>query len=136
MEARLDLCKAMGFDAVEPDNLDGYQNSSGFPLTAADQLAYNRFLADAAHSRGLSIGLKNDLDQAAELLASFDWALDEQCFQYSECDKLAPFTTAGKAVFEVEYELDPSSFCPQARAMGFMSMAKSLTLDPARGICW
>ena len=30
---------------------------------AADQLRFNRFLAAAAHARGLSIGLKNDLDQ-------------------------------------------------------------------------
>ncbi len=38
LQARLDLCKAKGFDAVEPDNVDGYQNETGFPLTAADQL--------------------------------------------------------------------------------------------------
>jgi hypothetical protein len=136
MEARLDLCKAKGFDAVEPDNVDGYQNTSGFPLTADDQLAYNRFLADAAHSRGLSIGLKNDLEQAADLQPVFDWALVEQCFQYNECDKLAPYTAAGKAVFEVEYELDPSSFCPQAQTLGFMSMAKSVSLDSTRTTCW
>jgi hypothetical protein len=136
MEARMDLCEAKGFDAVEPDNIDGYQNDSGFPLTAADQLAYNRFLAHAAHARGLSIGLKNDVDQAAELEPSFDWALDEECFQYGECERLSPFTDAGKAVFEVEYQLDPSGFCPQSRALGFMSMKKSLSLDAARIPCW
>src|ERR1700730_11401054 len=41
MAARLDMCKAKGFDAVEPDNVDGYSNSSGFPLTDADQIRYN-----------------------------------------------------------------------------------------------
>lgn len=37
----------------------------GFPLTANDQLDYNRFLAYEAHSRNLSVGLKNDLDQVS-----------------------------------------------------------------------
>jgi hypothetical protein len=72
MEARLDMCRAKGFDAVDPDNVDGYTNRTGFSLTAADQLAYNRFLADAAHARGMAVGLKNDLDQIATLEPSFD----------------------------------------------------------------
>ena len=101
MEARFDLCKAKGFDGVEPDNVDGYTNKSGFPLTAADQLKFNKFLATAAHARGLSVGLKNDLDQINELVGAFDWALNEQCFQYQECGLLRPFTDAGKAVFTV-----------------------------------
>src|SRR5438876_1668228 len=68
MEARMDLCKQKGFDAVEPDNIDGYANKSGFSLTAQDQLQYNTWLAAAAHARGLSIGLKNDLDQVSDLV--------------------------------------------------------------------
>src|SRR5437868_540885 len=39
--ARLDMCKAKGFDAVEPDNVDGYTNDSGFPLTYDDQIRFN-----------------------------------------------------------------------------------------------
>ena len=69
LEARMDLCRDKGFDAVEADNVDGYANRTGFPLTAADQLRFNRFLAAAAHARGLSIGLKNDLDQVADARA-------------------------------------------------------------------
>ena len=41
MEARLDLCKAKGFDGIEPDNVDGYVNDTGFALTYDDQLRYN-----------------------------------------------------------------------------------------------
>jgi len=52
MRARLDLCKQKGFDAVEPDNIDGYTNATGFPLTAQDQLDYNIWLANEAHARG------------------------------------------------------------------------------------
>ena len=86
MGARLDLAVQKGCDGVEPDNVDGYSNDTGFPLTAAHQLAYNIWLAEEAHARGLSIGLKNDLDQIPELLPYFDWALNEQCFEYEECD--------------------------------------------------
>ena len=136
LERRLDLCRQKGFDAVEPDNVDAYANDSGFPLTSADQLRFNRFLARAAHARGLSVGLKNDLDQAATLEPDFDWALNEQCFQYHECDRLQPFVRAGKAVFVAEYELDTATFCPQARATGVMAMRKRLALDAWRETCW
>ena len=63
LEARMDLCRSKGFDGIELDNVDGYQNDTGFPLTASDQLTFNRALAASAHARGLSVGLKNDLDQ-------------------------------------------------------------------------
>jgi hypothetical protein len=136
MRDRIARCARKGFDAVEPDNIDGYSNDSGFPLTADDQLRFNRFLADAAHARGLSIGLKNDLDQVGALQPSFDWALNEQCFQYDECDTLRPFATVGKAVFIAEYELAVGSFCPQAQAAGYMAMRKHLALDAWREACW
>jgi Uncharacterized conserved protein len=58
MKARLDLAAAKGCDGVDPDNVDGYTNNPGFPLTAAHQLSYNRFLAQESHRRGLTIGLK------------------------------------------------------------------------------
>lgn len=136
VEQRLDLCKAKGFDGVEVDNVDGYTNRTGFPLTGADQLRFNRFLAAAAHARGLSIGLKNDVEQAAALEPDFDWALDEQCVEYDECELLQPFVAADKAVFEVEYGLDPARFCPQTRTAGFMSMQKHVRLDAWRRTCW
>jgi hypothetical protein len=136
LERRLNRCAAKGFDAVEADNVDGYANRTGFPLTAADQLRFNRFLAAAAHTRGLSIGLKNDVDQAAALEPDFDWALDEECFDYDECGRLAAFTRAGRAVFVAEYELDTSAFCAPARAAGFMAMRKRLSLDAWREPCW
>eukprot|EP00051_Salpingoeca_urceolata_P014688 m.187478 g.187478 ORF g.187478 m.187478 type:complete len:103 (-) comp18158_c0_seq3:113-421(-) len=68
MEARLDVAVEKGCHAVEPDNIDGYSNNNGLGLTAQDQLVYNRFLADAAHDRGLAIALKNDLDQVDDLV--------------------------------------------------------------------
>ena len=73
MRARLDLAVQKKCDGVEPDNVDGYTNDTGKPLTAKDQLEYNTFLAKEAHARGLSVGLKNDLEQILELEPHFDW---------------------------------------------------------------
>ncbi len=106
MEERLDLAAQKGCDGVEPDNVDGYANDNGFGLTADDQLNFNRWLAEQAHARGLSVGLKNDLDQLEDLVAWFDWALNEECHTYDECGRLAVFTAAGKAVFNAEYVED------------------------------
>lgn len=126
---RLDLAVAKGCDGVEPDNVDGYVNRSGFPLTADDQAEFNRWLAREAHRRRLSVGLKNDLDQVTDLVDWFDWALNEQCFQYDECNLLLPFVEADKAVFGVEYRGSPSSFCPEARDLRFSWLKKRWDLD-------
>jgi hypothetical protein len=138
MRARLDACRAKGFDGIEPDNIEGYANATGFPLTAQDQLTYNIWLADEAHARGLSIGLKNDPDQVAELLPYFDWALTEDCFDQGWCDQLTPFVTAGKAVFAAEYTdtgMTTGQFCPQANALNFNGILKHRELDAWRQAC-
>lgn len=135
MESRMDLCRRRGFDAIEFDNVDGYANDSGFPLRARHQLAYNRWLARAAHARGLSAALKNDLGQVEALEPAFDFAINEQCFQYRECGRLRPFTRAGKAVLNIEYRLPASRFCPAARRLGFSSQVKRLRLDAWRIPC-
>lgn len=135
MEARLDLAVDKKCDGVEPDNVDGYQNDSGFSLTAADQLKYNKWLAEEAHKRGLSIGLKNDLDQVDELVDFFDFAVNEQCFEYEECDLLKPFISANKAVFGVEYELEKEEFCDEANDMNFSWLKMEYDLDGGRESC-
>jgi len=136
LEARLDLAVAKGCDAVEPDNVDGFANRTGFPLTYEDQLAFNIWLAEEAHARGLAIVLKNNLEQVGDLLPYFDGALNEQCFRYDECEVLLPFIEAGKPVFGVEYELEPAAFCPQANAWGFSWMRKRRALDAWAQPCW
>ena len=65
---RFDMCAGKGFTGVEADNVDGYTQDSGFDLTGDDQLRFNRMLAELAHERSLTIGLKNDLDQIDDLV--------------------------------------------------------------------
>lgn len=136
MADRMATCAEKGFDAVEPDNIDGAFNDTGFPLTRADQLTYNRWLARTAHALGLSIGLKNTVEQAAELEPWFDFAVNESCMRWQECEELDVFIDAGKAVFHVEYDLPVEEFCPRAQALGFSSMRKRLSVDAWAEPCW
>jgi hypothetical protein len=135
LQARMDLAVAKKCDGIEPDNIDGYTNDNGFSLTAADQLIFNKWLAAEAHKRNLSIGLKNDLNQVDELVQEYDWALNEQCLQYNECETLLPFIQADKAVFGVEYSGNIDVFCPQANGLDFDWLKKQLNLDAWRQSC-
>ncbi len=138
MQARLDLCRAKGFDGVDPDNLNAYLNDTGFPLTAEDQAAYNLWLAGEAHARGLAIGLKNDVEQLAEMLPHFDWIVTEDCFAQGWCDQATPFIDAGKPVFAIEYTdagITLDQFCPRAKAMKISAILKNRNLDAYREAC-
>ncbi|MCI5197722.1 MAG: endo alpha-1,4 polygalactosaminidase [Candidatus Electrothrix sp. AW5] len=116
MAQRMDRAASAGCDAVEPDNIDGYQNDNGLGLTAADQLDYLSWLADYAHSKGLKIALKNTLDliQSGKLYEHFDFAINEECYSYNECDVLKAFIEVNKAVFIAQYKGDKNTLCPLA----------------------
>lgn len=138
MKKRLDLAKAKNCDGVEPDNVDDYTNNPGFSFNANDQLAFNRFIANEAHLRGLSVGLKNDLDQVELLVNYFDFAINEQCFEYNECGRLQPFILQGKAVLNAEYQGEYSSntakieqVCAASKAMMFSTLFLPENLDDA-----
>jgi hypothetical protein len=135
MRARLDLAKTKRCDGVDPDNVDGYANDSGFAIRGAQQLAYNKWLAQEAHARGLAIGLKNDLAQVSALATHFDFAVNEQCVQYRECDLLMPFIDANKAVFGIEYQGEAEKICAEANRRNFDTLIKRLDLRAWRLAC-
>jgi hypothetical protein len=138
LRARLDQCKSKGFDGVDPDNINGYLNPTGFPLTAQNQLTFNIWLANEAHARGLSIGLKNDSEQLSSLLTYYDWGLTEDCYDQGWCADLSPFIAAGKPVFAVEYTdtgINFDSFCTQAASLGLSGILKNRNLDAYIQIC-
>jgi hypothetical protein len=128
MTARFRMCKEKGFDAVEPDNEDGYSNSTGFALTAAQQLAYDEWVAKEVHSLGMAVFQKNDTEQTAELEPFHDGIIDEECNRYSECATMQPYLSAGKPALNAEY----SSFsCAADNAAGIMGARYDLELDGA-----
>lgn len=134
MSDRIALAAAKGCDGVDPDNVDGYTNNTGFPLTYKNQLDYNRFLADQAHSNGLAISLKNNLEQVKDLVALSDFAINESCHQWNECDLLKPFIEAGKPVFHIDYLYanDPvarSRFCQAMQQQSFRTLTLPMALD-------
>lgn len=128
IKARIKMCARKGFDGLEPDNINGWENNTGFPLTARHQLRFNRWIARLAHKSGLAVGLKNDGRQARKLVRDFDFAVVEQCFQYNECAQYLPFIRQGKAVFAVEYEIRPKAFCKRAKKLRFSAISKEYDL--------
>ena len=136
MEQRIQLASDKGCDAVEPDNIDGYTNNTSFNLSADDQLSFNIFLADNAHRHNMAIALKIDVSQVSQLVRYFDFAVNEQCYEFDECHLLKPFTAAGKAVLHVEYAQkyvdEPhtrQTLCNDTLALKFSTLVLPLALD-------
>lgn len=132
---RLRLCLNKRFDAVAFGRVDGYRHQTGFPLTADDQLTYDRRLADLAHSMSLSAGLVDDPTQAPTLEPAFDFAITQECVRYRQCDRFTPFTAAHKPVLHVEYADTKGDFCPATAPFGFSSIRKNRSLDAWRAPC-
>lgn len=132
MGKRFDLCKEKGFDGIEPDNINGFENPTGFDLTYEDQLKYNIWLSEQAHERGLSIGLKNDGEQAKELVKYFDFAVVESCFTDNFCEQFSSFIQQEKAVFMIEYtdtNVDFKEACEKSKELEFTTILKNRNLD-------
>jgi len=74
LEKRFDRALEMGCDAIEPDNIDGYDDTShnptGFPLTYEDQMYFNLWVSKEVRERGMAIGFKNNTNQAITMNAS------------------------------------------------------------------
>jgi hypothetical protein len=142
VKSRLDIAAARGCDGVDADNVDAHTNDSGFPLTEATQLDYNRFIALEARARGLVAGLRNDTEQIAALEPYFAFAINEQCHEVSngggsfECDAYTAFAAKGKPVFNVEYQtryiVDAAAraaLCAASRAANMRTVILPVALD-------
>ena len=139
IEARIvQQCSAKGFDAVETDIDESYTSSTGFPLTRAIEEQYMTTLANFMHSVGLGWWIKNPDDTgdsyAADMEPLADAVLTEQCSQYNSCSLLSPYQ-GQKAVFNAEYSLAPSVFCPTDNAAGFNGAEFDVALDGVRAPC-
>lgn len=132
MGRRLDRCRKKGFDGVDPDNLDGYQNRTGFPITYQEQLAYDTWIAKAAHDRGLTADQKGDNGQVKDLVKVFDFAVVEQCYAQGWCDQFAVYTKTNRLVVDVEYFHNRTRFvnktCPDTAKYDENAILKRLEL--------
>lgn len=131
MQARFERCKALGFDAIEPDNMDVHDNDSGFDIGIDDTLAYVRALAEVAHALEMKIGQKNVSDLTSELVSHMDFVITESCFQDDWCQDVAAYTQAGKPVFAAEYSDRPIDFddaCKTAKMLDISMILKDRDL--------
>jgi hypothetical protein len=137
MSARMNNAKAMGFDAIEPDNMDGTTNSTGFSISSSDQLAYVTWIANYAHSIGLAVFQKNWSEALGEsynytstMVSLFDGGINEQGNQYGEMSYWTAYIAAGKPVLNAEYS---SSVATKAatydNSAGIMGALFSINLD-------
>jgi hypothetical protein len=126
IKSRLQQCATKGFDGVEVDNIDGWNNPTGLPLTQSDTQAWLAAIANQAHADHLFVLWKNDPLSAGFGVRYFDGALSEQCYSFAECTTaqengfrgcnlatnkcgVQVFADAGKWVGEVEYPPLPGS---------------------------
>lgn len=107
----IDGCRAAGFQAIEPDNLDSYDRSGGTFLFDADREFMVAFVK-YAHSRGLAVAQKNangEYGATGRAEVGFDFAIAEECANFDECDG---YTTAyGDHYIDIEYsDTDAGAF--------------------------
>jgi len=107
-----------------------------FPISDEDVIAYSQWLAQEAHSRGLSIGQKNAPDLAEQLVNTFDWILLEDAFFEGTQDEAHVYIEHNKAVFATEYTdnftqsyLFTGQVCDEASQLQYTAILKHRELD-------
>ncbi|KAI9155141.1 hypothetical protein HJFPF1_07715 [Paramyrothecium foliicola] len=142
MRKRIAAAAEKGCDAIDPDNVDGFQNDNGLNLTRQDTINFVKFLSAEAASHNMSTGLKNAGDVISDVLADVAFSVNEQCVEYSECETFKAFVDAGKPVFHIEYpggapdDIEPAKareICSgrgkAAGTEGFSTVIKKMKLD-------
>jgi endo-alpha-1,4-polygalactosaminidase (GH114 family) len=132
LEARLNMLSAKGFDAVEPDNLDGYEANTGFDISAQETLEFLNWLVQAAHDRGLLIGQKNIPEFTSDLYQSYDFVLTEDAFVQGWEADVSAYRSIDKPVFMVEYsdeDGDWNEACQRAEELDYTFLLKNRELD-------
>eukprot|EP00005_Dracoamoeba_jomungandri_P006341 CAMPEP_0174261856 /NCGR_PEP_ID=MMETSP0439-20130205/12509_1 /TAXON_ID=0 /ORGANISM="Stereomyxa ramosa, Strain Chinc5" /LENGTH=321 /DNA_ID=CAMNT_0015346455 /DNA_START=95 /DNA_END=1057 /DNA_ORIENTATION=- len=143
MGPRFERAVEYGCHGVEPDNIDCYDNEdcwSGMTSPSVsdgdeiidDQIAYNKWMAEYAHSLGLSIAMKNAVGLIDDLVDYYDCAINEQCQTYDECDLYSDFDDQNKLVMNVEYT-SSSDWCDGAEE--FSLKTKHCSGSDEDGVC-
>lgn len=98
----IDTCAAAGYAAVEFDNLDSYTRSAN-QLSLDDAVAFATLLVEYTHGAGMAAGQKNtgELGTRGRDQIGFDFAVAEECDQFSECSTYTD--VYGARVIDIEY---------------------------------
>jgi len=136
MRARMDECASKGFDVLDPDNVNGFENNTGFNISRNDSIQYIRWLASEAHQRGMAFSLKNSESLVGDLIDDIDMLQSESCYRWGNCENAARLTAANKPVFAVEYQevIGSSTFrngaCAAADNYNFSMIYRDIMLTP------
>ena len=139
MQDRIERAAQKKCSAIDPDNIDAYGNNNGIGATESDSISFMQFLANEAHSRGMGIGLKNSLEIFDSVSSIIDFAVNEECVKYSECNTYTNFLASRAPVVNIEYPTDEDpnvqtsfnsseadSRCTAWKALGMPSLATTL----------
>ena len=66
----------------------------------------------------MAIGLKNSMDILPDLTPIMQFAVNEQCAAFGECNSYSAFLASGKPVFHIEYPPSVPNIQPADRAKG------------------
>ena len=128
MTARFQMCREKGFDAVEPDNMDGFENSTGFPLTAAQQLSYDEWVAGEAHALGMAVFRRTTVSRPPSSSPTSTGRWTSSATSTTNARSFQPYLAAGKPVLNAEYSSPRARFCAADNAAGIMGARYSLEL--------
>lgn len=103
MRQRLDFAHQKGCDGVDAGNVDAYDYHNGLGLNKAHAADYINWLADEAHARNMSMGLRNAGAMIPYVIKNMQWSVNEECVQYKSCKTYGRFIKASKPVFHIEY---------------------------------
>ena len=135
MKARIARCARKGFDAVEPDNIDGYRTRAASRSPGATSFATTA--GSRATRTGGHVRRAQERPRPGEGARPRLRLRDRRGVLPVPGVRQARFPSSPRArpVLEVEYKLDRSDFCSKAQALGFSSMKKRLSLGPWRRAC-
>lgn len=122
-------CAAKGYKAVELDNFDSYTRSGGL-LTAANAVDVLSRLVTIGHAAGVAVAQKNASDLSATAKAAgADFAVAEQCQQYTECPSYT--SVYGAHVIEIEYKAASFTAACSARSGQISVILRDVNVVPA-----
>lgn len=128
MADRIKVCADKGFLAVDADNVDGWQEDTGFKVTSEEGALYVTELAKTAHNHGLAFALRNDIVQLDYLVGDVDMAVVEDCHEGDACENWSVFLKDKKPVFVIEYEDEHFAECKHDPP-GMTTVRKTTKLD-------
>lgn len=97
-------------------------------------------MATQAASHNMAIGLKNALAIIPDVVDVVQFAVNEECANWTECSEVQPFIEAGKPVFHIEYPDDAGNegglsasvrakYCDAEGTDGFSTVLKTYDLN-------